>query len=32
MQASETKMIKFMSVNGIQFIIPIYQRNYDWGN
>jgi len=20
-----------MSVNGIQFIIPIYQRNYDWG-
>lgn len=31
MQASETKMIKFMSVNGIQFIIPIYQRNYDWG-
>ena len=30
MKASETKVEDFLSRNKTQFIIPIYQRNYDW--
>ncbi|MDH6073899.1 DUF262 domain-containing protein [Chrysosporum ovalisporum CS-1034] len=31
MKASETKVQDFLSLSKTQFIIPIYQRNYDWG-
>jgi len=30
MKATETKVEAFLSSNKTQFIIPIYQRNYDW--
>jgi len=30
MKATETKIETFMSANKTQFVIPIYQRNYDW--
>lgn len=30
MKASETKIEDFMATNKAQFIIPVYQRNYDW--
>ena len=30
MKANETKVEEFLSSNKIQFIIPVYQRNYDW--
>jgi uncharacterized protein with ParB-like and HNH nuclease domain len=30
MKATETKIESFLSANKIQFIIPVYQRNYDW--
>lgn len=30
MKASETKVEDFLSSNKTQFIIPVYQRNYDW--
>ena len=30
MKANETKVIDFLSSNKTQFIIPVYQRNYDW--
>jgi uncharacterized protein with ParB-like and HNH nuclease domain len=30
MEANETKVEDFLSSNKIQFVIPIYQRNYDW--
>lgn len=30
MKATETKVEDFLSSNKIQFVIPIYQRNYDW--
>jgi uncharacterized protein with ParB-like and HNH nuclease domain len=30
MKASETKVDDFLSSNKTQFIIPVYQRNYDW--
>jgi len=30
MKANETKVEDFLSSNKIQFVIPIYQRNYDW--
>ncbi len=30
MKANETKVQKFLSLNNTQFVIPVYQRNYDW--
>ena len=30
MKATETKIESFLSANKMQFIIPVYQRNYDW--
>lgn len=30
MKATETKVEDFLSSNKIQFVIPVYQRNYDW--
>ena len=30
MKANETKVENFLSSNKTQFVIPVYQRNYDW--
>jgi uncharacterized protein with ParB-like and HNH nuclease domain len=30
MKATETSLSSFLSQNKTQFIIPVYQRNYDW--
>ncbi len=30
MKASETRVEDFLSANKTQFVIPVYQRNYDW--
>ncbi len=30
MKATETKVEDFLSSNKTQFVIPVYQRNYDW--
>ncbi len=30
MKASEVKLTEFLSKTDTQFVIPIYQRNYDW--
>ncbi len=30
MKANETKIEDFLSSNKTQFVIPVYQRNYDW--
>lgn len=30
MKANETKVEVFLSSNKTQFVIPVYQRNYDW--
>lgn len=30
MKANETKITQFLEQNKTQFIIPVYQRNYDW--
>ena len=30
MKANETKEEDFLSSNRTQFVIPVYQRNYDW--
>ena len=30
MKANETKIEIFLSLNKTQFVIPVYQRNYDW--
>lgn len=30
MKASETKVEEFLSLTKTQFVIPVYQRNYDW--
>ena len=32
MKANETKVEEFLSSNKTQFVIPVYQRNYDWSN
>lgn len=32
MKANETKVEDFLSSNKTQFVIPVYQRNYDWSN
>ena len=31
MRATETEFLRFIEGNDKNFIIPIYQRNYDWG-
>ena len=30
MKANETRVEDFLSNNKTQFVIPVYQRNYDW--
>lgn len=30
MQASEIQISSFLAKNGTKFVIPVYQRNYDW--
>lgn len=30
MKANEVALTNFLSQNETQFIIPVYQRNYDW--
>lgn len=30
MKANETNLNKFLAQNDTQFVIPVYQRNYDW--
>jgi len=30
MKANETKVEDFLSSNKTQFVIPVYQRNYNW--
>lgn len=30
MKASELQIVKFLKSPDVQFVIPIYQRNYDW--
>ena len=30
MKGSESKLIKYMEGADKQFVIPVYQRNYDW--
>jgi uncharacterized protein with ParB-like and HNH nuclease domain len=30
MEANQVKLNKFLAQNDTQFIIPVYQRNYDW--
>ena len=30
MKGSETKLIAFMQGSDKRFVIPVYQRNYDW--
>ena len=32
MKASEINLNRFLSQNDTQFIIPVYQRNYDWSH
>jgi len=32
MKANETKVVDFLSSNKTQFVIPVYQRNYDWSS
>jgi uncharacterized protein with ParB-like and HNH nuclease domain len=31
MKASEINLVDFLSKTDTQFVIPVYQRNYDWG-
>lgn len=30
MKATELQIINFLQAPKVQFVIPIYQRNYDW--
>ncbi|TVL98858.1 MAG: hypothetical protein CV087_20245, partial [Candidatus Brocadia sp. WS118] len=32
MKATETSLIRFLQQQDTQFIIPVYQRNYDWSH
>ena len=32
MKATEMKVEEFLSSNKTQFVIPVYQRNYDWSD
>lgn len=30
MKASEASLYEFITKSNIKFVIPVYQRNYDW--
>ena len=30
MKANEENLNRFITTSNIQFVIPVYQRNYDW--
>jgi uncharacterized protein with ParB-like and HNH nuclease domain len=30
MKANELPIINFLQTPNVQFVIPVYQRNYDW--
>lgn len=30
MKANELPIINFLQAPNVQFVIPVYQRNYDW--
>jgi uncharacterized protein with ParB-like and HNH nuclease domain len=30
MKASQLQIINFLQTPRVQFVIPVYQRNYDW--
>ena len=32
MKANELQIINFLKAQDVQFVIPVYQRNYDWTN
>ena len=32
MKANELQIINFLQAPNVQFVIPVYQRNYDWTN
>ena len=32
MKANELQIINFLQAPNVQFVIPVYQRNYDWKN
>ncbi|MGI9229623.1 MAG: DUF262 domain-containing protein [Gammaproteobacteria bacterium] len=32
MRANENNLERFLSLNNTQFVIPVYQRNYDWAD
>ena len=32
MKATELPIINFLQAPDVQFVIPVYQRNYDWTN
>lgn len=32
MKANELPLINFLQIPNVQFVIPVYQRNYDWTN
>ena len=32
MKGSETKLVAYMQGSNKRFVIPVYQRNYDWEN
>jgi len=32
MKANELQIVNFLQVPNVQFVIPVYQRNYDWTN
>lgn len=32
MKANELQIINFLQAANLQFVIPVYQRNYDWKN
>ena len=32
MKANELPIINFLQAPNVQFVIPVYQRNYDWTN
>jgi uncharacterized protein with ParB-like and HNH nuclease domain len=32
MKANELQINNFLQAPNVQFVIPVYQRNYDWTN
>jgi len=32
MKANELQINNFLQASNVQFVIPVYQRNYDWTN